>query len=110
MPASICQCDKLLAPLSTCPTYFNSFYPLQLFFPFHMYSNLPIHKYPSSIFVEQPTNISPVFLSSSLPLTLLLSPFPSLFAPTFSPTFNLFLYLYLSLSLSLCLSLSFYPV
>src|SRR6267154_1115495 len=43
MPSSICKCDKPLEPLSTCATYSNSFYPLQLFLPFHMYPNLPIH-------------------------------------------------------------------
>src|SRR6267154_804061 len=40
----VSKCDKPLEPLSTCPTYSNSFYPLQLFLPFHMYPNLPIHK------------------------------------------------------------------
>src|SRR6267154_6176589 len=32
MLSSICKCDKPLEPLSTCPTYSNSFYPLQLFY------------------------------------------------------------------------------
>src|SRR6267154_1197331 len=98
MPSSICQCDKPLEPLSTCSAYSNSFYPLQLFLPFHMYSNLPVHKYPSSIFVEQPTNISPQSFSLPLSLSRFFSPRLPLFSATFSPTFDLFLYLYLSLS------------
>src|SRR6267154_2785946 len=52
MPSSICECDKPLEPLSTCPTYSCYFYPLQLFLPFHIYPNLSIHKYPLSISVE----------------------------------------------------------
>src|SRR6267154_256147 len=95
MPSSICQCDKPLEPLGTCPTYSNSFYPLQLFLPFHMYSNLPVHKYPSFIFVEQPTNISPQSFSSLLSLTLYLS---------LISHFSLFLSTSLSLSRSLSLT------
>src|SRR6267154_2210629 len=94
----VTKCDKPLELFSTCSTYSNSFYPLQLFLPFHMYSNLPVHKYPSFIFVEQPTNISPQSFSLPLSLSRFFSPRLPLFSATFSPTFDLFLYLYLSLS------------
>src|SRR6267154_1260820 len=33
----VSKCDKPLEPLSTCPTYYNSFYPLQLFLPTNIY-------------------------------------------------------------------------
>src|SRR6267154_1791968 len=59
MTSSICECDKPLEPLSTCPTYSCYFYPLQHFLPFHIYPNLSIHKYPLSISVEEPTSIPP---------------------------------------------------
>src|SRR6267154_1772251 len=42
------------------------FHPLQLCLSFHMYPNLPIHKYPSFIFVEQLTYISPFNMPSSI--------------------------------------------
>src|SRR6267154_174274 len=66
MTSSICECDKPLEPLSTCPTYSCYFYPLQLFLPFHIYPNLSIHKYPLFISVEQSTNISPFTVPSSI--------------------------------------------
>src|SRR6267154_2382852 len=77
----VTKCDKPLELFSTCSTYSNSFYPLQLFLPFHMYSNLPVHKYPSFIFVEQPTNISPQSFSLPLSLSRFFSPslYPCLF-------------------------------
>src|SRR6267154_5312816 len=86
-PSSICKCDKALEPLSTCPISFNYFYPLQLFLPFYMYPNLPIHKYPLFISAEQATNISPFTVPSSIckcdkplvPLSTCLAYFPPLY-------------------------------
>src|SRR6267154_1842217 len=102
MLSSICQCDKSLEPLSTCLTYSNSFYPMQLFLIFICNQTFPF----TNILHPYLLNNQLIFPQSfSLPLSLsrFFSPRPSLSHLILS------LFLFLSTSLPLPLSVSHSP-